>query len=485
LQIHRQPALFETFLLLHPPAFPAMQTLIPPSRESTPQAHAANTVFDSDGGPYPPSTPQAILVSVGGSPEPLRFLLNKTRPRLIIYFCSHESRKTADAIHAGLDWHPDRDFIETGRGEELGPCYKELRTQLPGLLKKWKLHPADVVVDYTGGTKSMSAALVLAASEIFSRFSYIGGEQREKAGLGVVVDGKSRVLYQGNPWQELAIREIERARDLWRHAIYEGAAAVLRDVGGRAAKPVLFEKTARLCDATAARHRLDFAAAQKLFGQLKRSLPDLFAGSEHGRPPENLVAFTESSLKICAACAGKQPSSESLLAELLDNALRTAAQGRYEDAAARLYRAMELQGQLWLSNATGGLFKNGQCRRADADKLPSALKQWLDEQHPATPSDADAIKLSLEQLFHALARTDAAGKVGKIIEDLALDKASRLRHATQHRNTSILAHGTSAIGAEGFYDMKAIASEFFAFDLASERHPFPEFDFNWLGSHGI
>ena len=157
----------------------------------------------------PVSSPiAAVLVSVGGSPAPVLFTLLKRRPAHVWYFCSADSRQVADDIHAQLDWRPDRDFIEVERFEELGPCYKELRAAIPALLRKWKVPAAEVLVDYTGGTKTMSAALVLAAIETFDQFSYVGGAQREQGGLGVTVDGREKVFYQANPWSDLAVREI-------------------------------------------------------------------------------------------------------------------------------------------------------------------------------------------------------------------------------------------------------------------------------------
>jgi hypothetical protein len=47
-----------------------------------------------------------------------------------------------------------------------------LSVRLPELLRKWRIDPHEVIVDYTGGTKTMSAALVLAATQRFHQFSY-------------------------------------------------------------------------------------------------------------------------------------------------------------------------------------------------------------------------------------------------------------------------------------------------------------------------
>ena len=417
----------------------------------------------------------AALVSVGGSPAPLLITLRQHRPAHVWYFCSAGSREVADQIHAQLDWHPDRDLIEVERFEELGPCYRALRQVIPEWLKKWKVLPADVLVDYTGGTKTMSAALVLAATELFDQFSYVGGEQREKGGLGVAVDGKERVFYQGNPWSDLAIREVERARDLWAGCQFEGAARALREVAPRVPHRLRFEAVADLADAMAARHRLDFKEGVKKLGSVKKSLPALFDGhNDHG-----LIAFTSECLQVCDACTG-HTASETFLRELLDNTLRTAGQGRFEDAAARLYRAMEMQGQLWLTAATDGLFVNGRCPSGNTVRIPDRLKALAFCQ----PDAEGRIDLSLEQSFRAL---HAVGyeRVATVVPDLdrvdAQGKSvSRWRQATEKRNTSILAHGVQPIGLEGFAQMKQLAVEFLGFCLDQPTNPVPPLDPRWL-----
>lgn len=419
----------------------------------------------------PASLPiSAALVSVGGSPEPVLLVLRQHRPAHVWYFCSAGSRANADDIQGQLDWRPQARFIEVERFEELGPCYRELRRKLPEILAETKVNPAEVLVDYTGGTKTMSAALVLSATELFTQFSYVGGEEREKGGLGVTVDGKERVLCQGNPWTALAIREIERARDLWAGCQFEGAASVLRGVASHVPHRLRFEAVADLADAMAARHRLDFREALTRLGTVGKTAPALF----DGRDDHGLIRLIEETRKSCAACS-QDKASETFLRELLDNALRTAAQDRFEDAAARLYRVMEMQGQLWLSEMTDGSFTNGRCKAADMAKLPATLTS-LDF---CRPDGRGEVKLSLEQIFLALAALGHE-RAKAVTLDLALERKSRWRAATEKRNTSILAHGVLPIGQEGFEQMKTLTLDFFQFDLARESNPIPPLDPRWL-----
>ncbi|MCX8108536.1 MAG: TIGR02710 family CRISPR-associated CARF protein, partial [Verrucomicrobiae bacterium] len=278
---------------------------------------------------------EAVLISVGGAQQPVLKALDWYRPQHVWYFCSKNTRPTADQIQQTLKWHPAPRFIEVDNPDELGPCYRELRRKIHDILEETHVNPEQVVVDYTGGTKTMSAALVLVAVERFKHFNYVSGEQRENGGVGRVISGTEKAVRQPNPWTELAIREIERSRDLWADCQFEVAAKVLRAVAERVQRRKTFEALADLADGMAARHRLDFPAAKRLLSPLVGKLPQLYDGrNDHG-----LIEFVNAAKNLCQECTS-QRANDTLLRELLDNAIRTARQSRYEDAAGRLYRAM-------------------------------------------------------------------------------------------------------------------------------------------------
>ncbi len=421
----------------------------------------------------PEGTVTAALVSVGGTPDPVLHVLRAHQPPHVWFFCSEGTRDIAENIQNQLDWRLQARFLVVSRFEELGPCYAELRKKLPEIMSETRVSASEVMVDYTGGTKTMSAALVLAGVEFFHRFSYVGGEQREKGGLGITIKDRERVRYQGNPWSELAIREVERAREAWSSCRFDAAASELRDVASlaksRAKLCVRLDTSADVAEAMSARHRLDFKSAQRAFGAAAKRLPALF----DDRDDHGLIAWVKESCALCSQCYGNGLNPDVLLRELLDNTLRTANQGRYEDAAARLYRAMEMRGQLWLEAATEGLIKNGRCPRAKIGALPAKLREL-----PAFEPNAQGdVKLGQEQVFKALALL-ANSHAEAIMRDIE-SKSSQWRIATEKRNTSILAHGVSSIGEEGFEQMKDVATEFLEFNLERESKPIPPLDIHW------
>jgi CRISPR-associated protein (TIGR02710 family) len=413
---------------------------------------------------------RAVLASVGGTPDPLLKVLRHYQPEHVWFFCSPDSRATAEAVHALLEWRPLARYIEVERYEELGPCYRELRRRIPEILREARVLPEEVLVDYTGGTKTMSAALVLAGIESFHRFGYVGGHQRDRQGLGAVIPGTEKRVEQCNPWHELAVRELEKVKELWDHHLFEPAADILEQTAPKVPKRRRFEAFASLARGLAARHRLDFSNANSHLHTALGRLEPVYEGQEdHG-----LIAWARLCKEICEACT--EPANEELLLrELLDNALRTASQCRYEDAAARLYRAMELQGQIWLKTATGGLIVHGHCSAGEWSRLPEPLKA----QPFCQPGEDGNVKLSLEQVFRALAVLDHP-QARVVVADLDQGRKSRWRTATEKRNAGILAHGVKPVGKDGFEEMKALASEFLGFDLQKEANPIPAFRLEWL-----
>ncbi len=418
-----------------------------------------------------------LVVTVGGSRDPVLHAIRTHRPTRVAFICSPDSRSIADHVLSTLEpegIRPHPDFIELSRPEQLGPCYAEIRNRLEEILRSLRISPDEVLVDYTGGLKTMSAALVLAAVERFHHFTYVSGERRDRGGVGTVIPGSERVVLQPNPWEQLAIRDVERARDLWDHLAFEEAERVLRSAAERLRGPRRrFEAMATIAEALAARHRLDFRDAKVKLGPLQRDVPNLYDGEEERPEIRELLGFVKSSHELMERLSSHTPGS--LLAEILDNVIRTARQHRWEDAAARLYRAMELQAQVWLEMASGGAIRNG---RVKVDRLPAALQG-----RSYVRQEGNEVRFSLESALRAAA--DLGWEPAKrLADDIALGDRSRLRGATEKRNTSILAHGVQPIGEEGFRQMCELATELFGFRLDQESHPIPPFDVRWLVREG-
>lgn len=143
-----------------------------------------------------------------------------------------ETKKMIDAeILPNLDFkYRHYDWIVTPNAELLSECYRHLVKKIPEMIEKWELDLGDICVDYTGGTKTMSVALALATIDKSCCYSYVGGGERSKGGVGVVIDGNERMYFLENPWDEIAQVEKREACILFNKARYATAVDILKNV---------------------------------------------------------------------------------------------------------------------------------------------------------------------------------------------------------------------------------------------------------------
>ena len=156
--------------------------------------------------------PQAMIVSLGGSPEPLIKTLSEQRPQLVCFLASQESVDLVGTIkeavtRGGVNFRDYKVLVEDIN--DLAHCYQKALACADWIARQ-SVPAVDVIVDYTGGTKTMTAALVLATVSRGFRFSYVGGTRRTKGGLGVVESGSEEIRLGPNPWELFAVQERQR-----------------------------------------------------------------------------------------------------------------------------------------------------------------------------------------------------------------------------------------------------------------------------------
>ena len=102
----------------------------------------------------PAQNTKALLISVGGTPEPIIYSINELKPECLCFFASEETRVIInDEIMPKLtDRPPWMAEIITEDSNDLLTCYRALTSKWGELQRNWRLGPGDGVVDYTGGT---------------------------------------------------------------------------------------------------------------------------------------------------------------------------------------------------------------------------------------------------------------------------------------------------------------------------------------------
>jgi hypothetical protein len=121
------------------------------------------------------------------------------------------------------------------------------------------------------------------------------------------------------------------------------------------------------------------------------------------------------------------PGGKPWLADLAANALRCAQRGRYDDAVARLYRAIEALGQ----SALREKHQIPDSGKVPLERCPDELKKKIPQDNPEP-----AIKWGLQDVFRFLLLKN--DPLGLGFSQAGLDQK---QSPLNGRNSSILAHG--------------------------------------------
>jgi CRISPR-associated protein (TIGR02710 family) len=379
-----------------------------------------------------------LICTVGGSPEPIVATLKRWTPARTHFIATPETRsKIADevvplATSENVQLDPGRyDLLELRDGQDLSACVDTMR-QLTPVVEQWlgRGDGCQVVVDFTGGTKCMSAALALQAHRWRCLFSYVGGSERTKDGVGIVVSGREQVLHAHNPWDALGFQAVEEFGALFDQQAFTAAALLVE----RATKYVTEQSRKRelnalklLADAYDAWDRFDHKGAMNKLQELTKYDNDLRAMLGESKTEQIRSIAQRHREYLRRIVDGRSPSKEYVI-DLLANAARRKCEGRIDDAVARLYRAIESQAQVALADC----HEIPSTKQVPLDRIPEPLRtQW------ASRAEQGNIFLGLQDAYALL---DALGDhLGRQFMDLHLH--DRNRSPLTARNQSILAHG--------------------------------------------
>lgn len=402
---------------------------------------------------------RGALFSVGGTPAPIIETLRGSPVDCALFIVSERSEEQVSttilpAIGYSLQWECER----LSDPDDLNLCYQQIRTALRGWIDRRRLRNEDIYFDLTGGTKPMSAALTLAAVEQIPCYHYVSGE-REKGGVGTVVTGTEKPVTGLNPWTQIAIRQRELATNLFAQGHAEAAGVLLDQAAVTASEQTeILKAYAGLCRTLGRLDLFDFKSAWGELGRWQPRLEIIFEQRGDNRLLEWLGGFRTHVHKLNEERSRQQDFPRSL-DELLANARRRGKQARYDDAIARLYRAVELFAQNRLYRAFGAT-----SGRIPLDSLDSTLAEQLRAAFPdGMTHDGGRLQLGCAKGFSALAYSPFE-------DDHQLPKIyDRLKNALGKRNDSWLAHGTRPASASDFDEMwKLVLAEL---GIAAEALP--------------
>lgn len=316
--------------------------------------------------------------------------------------------------------------------DDLDETYHRIHKTMAGLRTAYP--NARLIADYTGGTKTMTAALCLAALQCGAELSVVTGPRSDL--FGVTSGQGTRSVTDEQIRFDYLRHRISAA---WQRYAFDEVLQLLKDFGSPSISALRVEveqlrAQARMFDAW---DRFNFEAAISAvhaFEVFRRDdqvreriqvLETLAQASSQTpiAPPNASTAITAQQKK--RLWNGRLQ----LLNDLWLNAQRRGSAHRYDDAAARWYRLTEWTAQTWLTIEhqldTGNL---------DHSRVPGKLLP--------SPNREGQYQIGLIQAWELLATLSPNQPAGLFYDQ----HSEALRHLVLIRNHSLLAHGVTPVG---------------------------------------
>jgi len=371
---------------------------------------------------------RVLILTVGQTREPLETALAEHTPNGVVFIASQSSQVTVAPLLQEYGSSLKHYTLLIEDPESLIESYQIGQRALAKALE-WEARV--VLADLTGGTKPMVAGVMLALSGQGVTFSYVGGERRDR--LGRVESGYERVRLLEDPSVRYGLREWEGFRRAWNAGNFPAGLDFLQ---GLLARPLthseqrFYTHLTGITEGLVEWDRFQHREAQK---KLARHLEPALAIAEawsHGAKVRVLRALEKAYERLEQLLGEGNRPSFALLADLMANAQRRAEAGRYDDALARLYRAVELAAEADIHQRHGLVLRR-------PDTYPKSLA--------ALQSRASSLRGLKETLALAFELDTQTGHTGTLSQRLYGDYSQRLQNFLERRHHSILAHGTKAV----------------------------------------
>lgn len=346
--------------------------------------------------------------------------------RLVLLCSAKTLQETAPEVRALL---PDVEIAAEA-------CPDGMERNVQHLLLHWNgrwdalIAPADgerVVVDFTSGTKPMSAAaFALALSRGADVVSYVTGPS-DDTGRATACEN----VIHFAPDLVIAHRQLRQAADYFNAGSYAAA----RDLAEPLTKLQAVDDDQLRTIAVGIHHiaaayeawdRFDWKQAAHSFHQVSSKWNEW----TWVETPDQLRANHQ---HVQQVNKGKTSLATCLLADLLANARRCMARRAWDDAVARLYRACEMIAQKRLADGYGQ--NSG---KINPEALPAGLQKEYRERLARSPTGK--LSLGLEASYRLLAELD--DPLGReFFQHYGQDRKGPLGTLLNQRNQSLLAHG--------------------------------------------
>lgn len=380
------------------------------------------------------SRKKALIISLGGSPEPLVKSISHYRPSYVCFYASQGTFEKIADVRSGLgDLAASIQFeiVVVEDENDLVHCYEKAMEAVEHPLRKG-IGKKEVIVDYTGGTKNMSVALALATIDHGYSYSYVGGVRRTKGGVGIVESGQEKVFNNVNPWDLLAKKERTRFSTLFNVCRFNDAIDILQELNSKVtALQATYGYLRFLVEGYFFWDLFRHAEAKDRFGRARLEI--LAESSDRGIrkfAEESRRAFSFLCDLLDCSGNGRKPCRPMIL-DLIANADRRHSEGKFDDAILRLYRVLEMVAQERLFAAHGI-----STSQVPIEKVPQDRRDYYRDRY--TNTRTGIIQIPQNAAFELLR------DLGDPLGEGFFRREDQFRKIQSARNASYLAHGFSS-----------------------------------------
>ena len=427
-----------------------------------------------------------LILSVGTSYEPLVLDIKLLEPHRVLFLYTEVSERYLEKVVEYCGLKATR--YEKSLVQETEPLdiYREIKR----VYLKWN-KPKKIFIDFTGGTKAMSASAAMAGAMIGVQLIYVGS-------TNYLVDfrkpdpGTERLFYIDNPLEVFGDLEIEKALTLFGEYNYAGAAERLETLKESIPDPNIRQElnfAYLLARGYESWDALDFPSAYKYIQRLNKEIHRdkrihrqflLMDFSDHLENQEYVLSrlaqipnFLKQKRQIDVL--SDKEYIIPLMFTMYINANVREMQEKYDMATLLLYRLLEMIEQRRLSQY--GLYVS----RMDYMNIQYNVVQRPDMEHKNSEECLLILKKDINEIKKALYGKSGNGYMPEQVSLLEgfvilqalrdpismlangkhIDKLKRIRSMVFLRNNSIFAHGLGPVGKEDFLKFKRFVEEMF------------------------
>ena len=355
--------------------------------------------------------------------------INKISPDYIVFFASERSKTTIDYVKELFEADDD-EFID-GEDYEIAiledidnfnSCFESFE------IKLWQLdilseEKHEIIMDYTSGTKTMSAAMACCGMFYSKDLISVSGDRKN----GTVSVGTETIKYQ-NLYKVYDKFSLMRVRNYFNNNRFYTAAEIAENIVD---ENIAKDDLLNLSRAYYAWDKMNFEEAYDYLTKVNMNVFEFKDINENVKINLKalgaIVRSPHENLKNCY-----------ILASLINNSIRRADEYKYDDAIARLYRAFELIAQIRLNSY--------RLNSSDIDTEVLSQKNVdskFIESLEKTREDGK-IKIGLIKDYELL------DELGDDLGKYFAENRNSINNLTFKRNNSILAHGLESLDKEDF-----------------------------------